>query len=477
MKRNNLYVLAAVIVVALAAVFFFLRGPSSSAIGNDIQVTAFTSDGEQVGKASVAVPFLRGVEHAVVSVAIDLNKDGAYSQDEIVVKNRLVGTQDDWVNRFYFSHEARLEGNFNALVMLSGEDISIDSFDTLPDGVESVAVNITVDSFEIGTLLDLSTVTNPEESMKGPGFNVAYAEDTDITTDGVPDISQRPGECAPTSAANSLISLINQNGNDDQKPDNQTGLIDDLKKDMNWTPQNGVLPDDFVRGKNTWAARNGIPIRTKKVGDKNGISTIDAIQEALENGDAVELRIKFGNPATGKAVGGHMVTVTGIHVDGDEVSIDVNDPASPTGTDSYEINGNLITDYPFEGWTVLSWGFVQTWEGDPTGVGFDTLTDEEISGIRQFVGETSTIKVIQYGEKYLPVSQLTKEDEEGCDGGKAHWHASQGGSVMATDGSTVNDPGPQCGYGKLTDKPITDFEISTPDFNGELRIEGGIFGD
>jgi len=476
MKKSNLYVLGAVVVLIIVGIFLF-NNSGDSALGKNIQITAFTSDGEQVGKASVAVPFLRGVEHPIVNVALDFNRDGVYSEDEVIAKNRLTGVQGDWINRFYFTHEARLEGSLNALVILSGEDISIDSFDALPDGAESVAVNVTIDSFEIGALLDIDSVTNPEESMKGPGFNVAYARDTDITIDGVPDISQRPGECAPTSAANSLISLINQNGDDDQKSGNPTDLIDDLKKDMNWTPQNGVLPDDFVRGKNTWAARNGIPIRTEKIGDANGVSTMDAIQDALENGDAVELRIKFGDPATGKAVGGHMVTVTGIYVDGDEISIDVSDPASPEGTDSYEIKGNQIIGYPFKGWTLVSWGFTQTWEGYPTGAGFDTMTDEEISGIRQFVGETTTIKVIQYGGKYLPVSQLTKEDEEGCNGGKAHWHASQGGSVTSTNGMTVADPGPQCGYGELKDRPVTDFKIEAPSFEGEIRVEGGIFGN
>lgn len=61
------------------------------------------------------------------------------------------------------------------------------------------------------------------------------------------------------------------------------------------------------------------------------------------------------------------------------------------------------------------------------------------------------IDVIEYNGKYLPVSQLIVEDEVGC--GANHWHAAQG-VVTATDGSKVSDPGPQCGYGKVKDKPI-----------------------
>lgn len=65
--------------------------------------------------------------------------------------------------------------------------------------------------------------------------------------------------------------------------------------------------------------------------------------------------------------------------------------------------------------------------------------------------EEKLIGVIQYNGKYLPVDQLIIEDEVGC--GADHWHAAQG-FVTATDGSKVSDPGPQCGYGKVKDKPV-----------------------
>lgn len=73
--------------------------------------------------------------------------------------------------------------------------------------------------------------------------------------------------------------------------------------------------------------------------------------------------------------------------------------------------------------------------------------------------ETVKIKVIEYGGKYLPVDQLIIEAERGCDGGQAHWHAAEG-VVKATDGSMVPDPGPQCGYGKQSDKPM--MEVAVP---------------
>lgn len=66
-------------------------------------------------------------------------------------------------------------------------------------------------------------------------------------------------------------------------------------------------------------------------------------------------------------------------------------------------------------------------------------------------GSPKTVDVIEYSGKQLPVDQLIVENEEGC--GAEHWHAAQG-AVTALDGSLVSDPGPQCGYGKVREKPI-----------------------
>lgn len=60
------------------------------------------------------------------------------------------------------------------------------------------------------------------------------------------------------------------------------------------------------------------------------------------------------------------------------------------------------------------------------------------------------LTVIEYNGVYLPTSQLIVENEAGC--GDRHWHA-EDGTVTATDGTEVPDPGPQCGYGKVKDKP------------------------
>lgn len=79
------------------------------------------------------------------------------------------------------------------------------------------------------------------------------------------------------------------------------------------------------------------------------------------------------------------------------------------------------------------------------------------------------IEVIEYKGKYLPISQLIIESEEGCTA--EHWHAAQG-VVTATDGTKVSDPGPQCGYGKVKDRPVKKVpapNVSAPAGNVEVR--------
>ena len=66
------------------------------------------------------------------------------------------------------------------------------------------------------------------------------------------------------------------------------------------------------------------------------------------------------------------------------------------------------------------------------------------------------VKVINYNGKYLPVDQLIIENEVGC--GAEHWHAAEG-VVKATDGTMVGDPGPQCGYGKVREKPVMEISL------------------
>lgn len=81
------------------------------------------------------------------------------------------------------------------------------------------------------------------------------------------------------------------------------------------------------------------------------------------------------------------------------------------------------------------------------------------------VGEPSqaTVQVISYGGKQIPLVQLQVENETGC--GESHYHA-LGGFVTATDGTKLHDPGPLCGYGKVSERPT----ITVPRTGNETSV-------
>jgi hypothetical protein len=419
------------------------RPPGEQLLGDTLELQVYTSGGRAVA-AALYVPFVGSVRGATVDVALDTDGDGAFDlgRDDIPIVPRA-----DWKHGFALD--------------LAGKKLQRPRGRVALDTGESLEAVVTLRQEDVGSLLDLATVTNPEESMKGWG-RAALAKEpaTEASRGNVPDLTQRIAECAPTAAANSIMSLAEEHGRSLADLPTPTEIVDELKGDMDWTPADGVLPDNFVRGKNEWAAKNGLPIRTEKVGDKDGAKTIQELLDAMASSAAAELRVRFAD-ANGKVVGGHMVTVTGVRTSGGQTFIDVNDPKTPAGTETYEVNGNVIEGYPFDGLAVASWGFVQRWEGSPTGTSLEPLTDEEVRGIKEFVGEQEKIKVIVVNGKKVPLEQVHVGKGPECDSEQnqlPHYHANAG-SVTALDGTVTPDPG-GCGYGKVRDVPVE--EVALP---------------
>src|SRR3989338_762823 len=78
-----------------------------------------------------------------------------------------------------------------------------------------------------------------------------------------------------------------------------------------------------------------------------------------------------------------------------------------------------------------------------------------------------TIKVIQYGSKYIPLNQVHSGTGSECDK-EEHWHANAG-SVTATDGTVISDPNPSgCGFGKTSAVPV----ISVPKPAVKFEVKG-----
>jgi hypothetical protein len=444
-KRNTLIALGIVLLVLGVWVAFSSR----SILGDDIEVKRVTIAGRATGKGFVSIPYTyRSNGPLFIRVAIDANGDGKF--DPPIIMNAIARTGKQWRETFPITIPSSIPSPLKVWVVLSEQTI----VDGSEEGwQESKQIPVTVGTYDMPDLLQLASVTDPENAMKG-GFAEPAAAQNGVPTNfksDVPDITQRPAECAPTSAANNLISLAGDHGRIDALPRDPTELIDGLKGEMNWTPANGVSPNDFVKGKDRMAARLGLPIRTSIVGDGSGIGSLDQIERAIQNGGAAELRLRFTDPG-GKTNGGHMVTVTGVH----ENFIDVNDPLSPSGTDTYEIkNDGSLKDYPYHnGGAFVSFGFVQYWDTGLTGTaGTEPLTEGELQGLQPYTNQP-TVKVIDYGGRKVPLSQIYVGKGPDCDA--PHWHAGPR-TPVALDGRPAPDPAPHaCGYGRVRDVPVED---------------------
>lgn len=357
--------------LAVLAIFLLYRSGSNGILDKKIELGVFTTNGSQNGRASIKVTFLESESRiSLINAALDINGSGIFEDGEWVIKNTPARPRQGWNNSFYFTPGLPLQGEKRVRLVLSDFPLTAQGWqnNSLPEGRQFVEAVLEPELHEAGSLLDLEGVTNPIESMKGAG--VVYAQKLQsIVEEDIPDLDQNPGECGPTVAANALIALTKKFGGKDQKKlvKDSAGLIDDLKDSMNWTKENGVLPDDFVSGGNVWTRENNLPITGTKIGDQNGVTTLDDIREVLnsQNKNAALLRFTFGNPETGEPVGGHVVNLIGLRDRDGKIHIDILDPATPKEIDTYEVRGNAIMDYgPFEGLVVLGWGFVETWEAE-----------------------------------------------------------------------------------------------------------------
>lgn len=426
--------------IIVAGIFVVIQRRDARVLAGNIGITAYPN-----GMVMVQVPYRHDGERGTLTVSLDLNADGAFSESEIVVRG-FPGLPRKYGNSNYFFRPA------SAIP----DDVQIRvSF----DGVYPQTIEKTVSvarSSDTGIKSELAGVTKPDLSMKegeAPHGLQSVQRDGDV-----PDLTQRKAECAPTAAANSLISLAKEHGADGKLPADPLTIIDELKGDMRWTPADGVLPDDFVRGKNEWAAKKGLPIRTEMIGDAQGTKTVDALFDALKNGKAAELRLRFAEPngrGGYKVTGGHLVTVVSVTKTDNGTFIDVNDPRTPNGTETYHIEGNQIEGYGLwtDGPTILGIAFSQTW----TGQNLEPMTDAELQGIREFAGEKRKIKALHIGDRYIPLEQVHVSGADLCDGN--HWHANIGGSAHDTAGKVFSEIFEHCGYGKVTDVPVVDVDV------------------
>lgn len=161
----------------------------------------------------------------------------------------------------------------------------------------------------------------------------------------MPDIAQKPMECGPTSAANSLRWLAQTHGFGDKLPTKDDDLIRDLMRAMTGSdarPFGGLSGDQLHDGKIKYAQDKDLPITVKGgLNDPNasGAKAFDFIKSEFDAGEDVEFLIGWpgGN-------GSHWVTVAGYKINGDRLFLTVHDPDDgKTGSVTWELdrNGNF----------------------------------------------------------------------------------------------------------------------------------------
>ncbi len=460
-KPSKLWLLA--LLLPALAIYFIFYSNSNKPLGylsSDIKLNAYIKSGKLAGVAAT-IPFIKSAsENYYLSLAVDLSRNDKFSPEEWVIKNIPVKPQKDWFSNLAFKTNAELKSPQKVRVVLSKKLISDNSYNEFIKGDDAVETNVSMTEQPLDEIFGSENTNLPEESMK-QGTGDLSPQNAQSALSSVPDFRQRPAECAPTVAANGLYSLAFKNGAADKLPQNPQDMIDGLKEDLKWTFKNGVLPDDFVAGKNKYAVTHGLPIKTEKIGDKDGRGTLEDIKKALQNQAAVEMRIRFADENL-KAVGGHIVSIVSVREVNRNTFIDIHDPASPTGTDTYEVSANEILNYPYhDGSTVIGWGFSQVWEGAPMGGQLEPMTEAELRAIREFAGEKKTIKALNVNGKYIPLTEVRIGKGEHCDGPKEqypHWHSTNGIGVTATDGTKLPD-NDGCGYGKEKDVPVVDVQV------------------
>ena len=394
MPKRNYIILGLVLVVLAVGAFFWAKNkptpeplPMSQEwstdegeaqewtgpIGRSIAMVRVGMFGEKTDFGFVKVPITdKESDMKYLNVAADLNGDGEFAayrtgektQVEWLVQNMPVRFLGEAIAYAFFFPDKSADDRLTtdgALVraVLTSEPLETDEWDgTVPTAAYGKEKNVKLAFEDVGDLQEY----NPERDTgwggfdnDGYGFFIKAAQAEGKTVNefniGVPDIDQKRNECAPTSAANSLIWLAKKYKFEDKMP-SQAELIEELKNDMDW--DQGIAPNDFLPGKEKITKRRKLPLVNHKIGQFNGQKTFEQMAEELAKGQDVEMRIQYKD-ARGRAIGGHWVTVVGVEsFRSGTQHIQIHDPLSP-GPAKLQIyrldpkaeHGIRIVNYPY----------------------------------------------------------------------------------------------------------------------------------
>lgn len=317
--------------------------------GQNLTRIDFNGTASDFGELKLTVdldPF--AVPIVFANVLADLNDDSAFAdyaagpgtQTEWIVRNIPIYIQpDSTVNQsmtFPLIDSGVLFGdNVDLEIYLTDTAVSVGSLGS-PDVATTASVGtsdrILVEPGKEGPVTPL-TPDDPSATGYLPDFldDDNITDPTDIKLNlFTPDIAQGPYECAPTSAANSLRWLAETHGFEDDIPEENSDLIDELIEDMSTSSTDGTTDANMVNGKKQFIEDNDLDI---EVEFRDGNTTINDqeqekpsykfIWDALEAGSDIEMGFTFDDAGGG----GHWVTlVGGIHFSDGSYGVYIHNP-------------------------------------------------------------------------------------------------------------------------------------------------------
>lgn len=285
-------------------------------------------------------------DRATFTIYLDLDDNNKFEEEEKVVDEVPALIEKNLPNGFpiRFSDEKKLN---NLLGLAFDKPIKAKVL------VNELAQEVTAEKVK----LEIGDIFNPTQGFSGSSFIFAREKKdlgkVPVSNNGVEDLEARkgkPNECVPLSLANSLLWLGKKHNFEDKLPKDNDDLIDELAKDLKWT-KDGVKNENILAGKEAFTKRRKLPLDNKKIDNVviDGESQLwKRIVEELNKGEDVELLIDFKQSPKGKAEKGHALTVVGADKNKKgKKFISVHDPASPKGSETYEVDRNgQILGYP-----------------------------------------------------------------------------------------------------------------------------------
>jgi hypothetical protein len=447
--------------------------PDIGIISETGTIYLYEINGAYINGAGVQLHYGANGGYPVINLALDLNSNGTFSEDEWKVKNVSAYVKDG-TNNLYEIELPEL-GSVDTSTLNAQATFSKEKLDSswLTDS-ETRNVTLTIEQEDLTEILGINEPGYVPGLYRGGALpnliRVAHAQ-TDFTAPDldidlsytIGDLPQGNMECGPTSITNNLRGLASANGVTNL-PSAQT-MIDQLKTDLKFGDEGkaGVLDKNYLAGKNAFMNRHNLPIVTTEITNPGYQDVVDALQ----SGAVIEMDLAFFQRGDGGGltqVGSHLVPVTGISSNGGDFTLRGRDSATnvpgASASESWTFvpkGGNIRQSqlvYPKNagGATIINKIYIQTWGTVDTAIAAGVLP----AGA---VGSTLPVEMLVIDGNYYPKDQfhIGNNPKDNCK--VPHYHKNSE-AVGLRDKINTNlafkmDPdGDGCGFGEVSKIPV-----------------------